>query len=48
MQNWVFDARQQGMNIELIIFGYELEQGRAWANAPIEFWIDTGDALQNR
>src|SRR5512140_899286 len=42
--DWVFDyAAIKGMNIELIIFGYEREQGEGlWANATNQnFWIDT-------
>ncbi len=42
--DWVFDyAASKGMNIELIIFGYEVEQGEGlWANPTNQnFWIDT-------
>jgi hypothetical protein len=42
--DWVFDyAGNRGMNIELIIFGYEVEQGEGlWADAQHQnFWIDT-------
>jgi len=42
--DWVFDyAASKDMNIELIIFGYGLEQGEGlWANKTNQnFWIDT-------
>jgi len=42
--DWVFDyAASQGMNIELIIFGYEVEQGEGlWRKADHQnFWVDT-------
>ena len=42
--DWVFDyAASKGMNIELIIFGYDIEQGEGlWANVTNQnFWIDT-------
>ena len=42
--DWVFDyAGHRGMNIELILFGYEVEQGEGlWANVKHQnFWIDT-------
>ena len=47
--DWVFDyAASKGMNIELIIFGYEVEQGEGlWANATTSELLDryTGEAL---
>jgi hypothetical protein len=42
--DWVFDyAASKGMNIELIIFGYGVEQGEGlWPRATDQnFWIDT-------
>jgi hypothetical protein len=42
--DWLFDyAASKGMNIELIIFGYEIEQGEGlWARATDQnFWLDT-------
>ncbi|HEY5913647.1 MAG TPA: hypothetical protein VJA21_23920 [Verrucomicrobiae bacterium] len=42
--DWVFDyAASKEMNIELIIFGYGIEQGEGlWGNATNQnFWIDT-------
>ena len=42
--DWVFDyAASQGMNIELIIFGYGAEQGEGlWRDVEHQnFWIDT-------
>ena len=42
--DWVFDyAATKGMNIELIIFGYGVEQGEGlWANATDQnFWVDS-------
>ena len=42
--DWVFDyAASKGMNIELIIFGYDVEQGEGlWTNVTNQnSWIDT-------
>lgn len=42
--DWVFDyAAAKGMNIELILFGYGIEQGEGlWANVTNQhFWIDS-------
>ncbi|MCX6902433.1 MAG: hypothetical protein NTW03_02905 [Verrucomicrobia bacterium] len=42
--DWVFDyAATKGMNLELIIFGYEVAQGEGlWANVTNQnFWIDS-------
>lgn len=42
--DWVFDdAAAKGMNIELILFGYEVAQGEGlWANVTHQnYWIDT-------
>ncbi|HWI56964.1 MAG TPA: hypothetical protein VNZ22_07045, partial [Bacillota bacterium] len=42
--DWIFDyAARKGMNIELILFGYGVEQGEGlWANEKHQhFWIDT-------
>ena len=42
--DWVFDyASSHGMHIELIVFGYGVEQGEGlWTNAAhLSFWIDS-------